>query len=270
MARLILWWVLCVFALVAMPHLGMAQNFDVDLDKNPMADPPAGDALNQDRPGAPWITKWYAPEGPLTNNGGFAVSAPKDWIDTGTKGKLTQASLSTSIGLQKTRDTDLDWGNNGGKLGWTVIEINPANGNNMSTAYGLPASDNFDTYAIIVIESPNNRNAIMSPAHDDHAQIWINGKKVYNNSAWTGAATQVDFDVEVELQRGGNVLLYRCGESGGSDYFNLHFDDKTTNEVGILPDKANDQGTFFSELAGLLSVEPFDKLATTWADIKRK
>ena len=64
-----------------------------------------------------------------------------------------------------------------------------------------------DTYAICVIDAPEDMKAVMSPAHNDHAQIWINGEKWYNNSAWTGAAQQVDFNVEVQLQKGANVLL---------------------------------------------------------------
>ena len=31
------------------------------------------------------------------------------------------------------------------------------------------------------------------------------------------------------------MLLYRCGESGGSDYFNLHFDDITNRKVKYYP-----------------------------------
>ena len=51
---------------------------------------------------------------------------------------------------------------------------------------------------------------------------------------------------------------------------NLHFDDKTHDTVDIYPDKANDQDSFFEEARGALAVDPVGKLATTWADIKRK
>ena len=112
--------------------------------------------------------------------------------------------------------------------------------------------------------------SVMSPAHDDHAQIWINGEKWYNNSLWTGAALQVDYNIEIQLEKGGNVLVYRCGEAGGDAYMNLHFDDKTHDTVDIYPDKANDQKSFFSEAAGALAVDPVGKLATTWAEIKQK
>ena len=157
-------------------------------------------------------------------------------------------------------------GANGGTREWTVFELDPADGNNMNR--GGPV-DNIDTYGMIVIHSPIARKAVMSPAHDDHAQIWINGEKWYNNSRWTGAARTILHNVEVELKKGGNVLLYRVGESGGSAYINLHFDDETHKKSKIYPDKSKDQNGFFKEVAGVLDVDPVGKLTTTWADIKQ-
>ena len=130
--------------------------------------------------------------------------------------------------------------------------------------------DNIDTYTICVIDAPEDMTSVMSPAHDDHAQIWINGEKWYNNSRWTGAALQVDYNIEVQLVKGANVVVYRCGESGGHAYMNLHFDDKTHKAVDIYPQKAKDQKSFFNEVKSVLAVDPVGKLATTWADLKRK
>ena len=171
-------------------------------------------------------------------------------------------------GLLMTQDIDVEWGDDhGGTRAWTVFEIDPADGNNMNR--DGPA-DNIETYAIIVIEAPKDMTSIMSPAHDDHAHIWINGEKWYNNSRWTGAAKTILHNVEVELQKGANVLLYRCGESGGSAYFNLHFDDATHDAVTIYPKDATDQQSFLDEIAPLTRVEPAGKLTTTWADIKQR
>ena len=231
---------------------------------------PVGDKVDEARPKAPWITKWYAPDGPYENNGGFAASAPKDLIDEGTKGKLDQIKLSTAEGLMMTENIDLDWAKkNGGPRGWTVVEIDPADNHNMNTMYGQPPTDNFDTYAMIVIESPKDMKAVMSSTHDDHAQIWINGEKWYNNSLWTGAALEVDYEVEVNLKKGGNVLVFRCGESGGDAYFNLHFDDDTNKAVKYFPDKADDKASFLTEAAAALSVSPAGKLPEIWGRIKR-
>ncbi len=254
-------------------HSAFAQANDIEdgplKDNELMANPnPNDDGLRESHAGNPnWIKKWYGPDGNYENNGGFAGSAPKDLIDEGTNGKITQVELSTIAGLNRTKSFDVEWkGGNGGTREWTVFELNPADGNNMNR--GGPV-DNIDTYGIVVINSPVAREAIMSPAHDDHAQIWINGEKWYNNSRWTGAAETVLHNVTVQLKKGANVVLYRCGESGGSAYMNLHFDDDTHDAVKIYPDKSNDQNSFFNEIQGFLDVEPVGKLTTTWADLKR-
>ena len=262
-----------MFALVvSLTQFALAQG-KVNIDDGPIPEGdwlgnPGGAALNEDHSGNKnWIKKWYGPDGNYENNNGFATSAPKDLIDEGTKGKLTQVKLSTASGLKLTQTVDISWPKaNGGPREWTVFELNPADGNNMNR--GGPA-DNVDTYGIVVVKAPKAMKAVMSPAHDDYAQIWINGEKWYNNSAWTGAALQVDFNIEVELQKGGNVVLYRVGESGGSAYINLHFDDNTHKVCDIYPNKSNNQKSFFSEVSGALPVEPTGKLTTTWADIKR-
>ena len=230
---------------------------------------PNDDSLREDHSDVEtWITKWYGPDGNYENNGTFQVSGPMDFIDEGSGGKLTQSSLSTIEGLLMTQDIDMEWGDDhGGDRAWTVFEIDPADGNNMNRG-GPP--DNLDTYAIIVIDSPSDMISVMSPAHDDHAQIWINGEKWYNNTRWTGAARTILHNVEVDLQKGANVLLYRCGESGGSAYFNLHFDDATHDAVTIYPKDATDKDSFFDEILPLTAVEPTGKLTTTWADIKKQ
>ncbi len=271
-----------LFILITIISFGLVMSFSqpiyaigkVNIDGGPLKDDellvnPAGE-LNEDHSGVDtWITKWYGPDKNYANNGGFGASAPKDLIDMSSGGKLNQVDLSTIKGLMKTKTTDLNWGdNNGGAAGWGVFEIDPANSHNMQKDGG--PNDNFDGYWICVIEAKKDMKSVMSPAHDDHAQIWINGEKWYNNSAWTGAPQQVDYNIEVQLVKGANVVLFRCGEGGGDAYINLHFDDDTHNAVKIYPKNADDQASFFQEVAGALSVEPEEKLTTIWADIKRK
>ena len=234
-----------------------------------LADPdPNGDDLREDHSdNENWITKWYGPDGNYENSDGFGDEAERDHIALGTGDKIDQVSLSTMAGLLMTQDVDVEWPDHGGTRAWTVFEIDPADGNNMNREGPV---DDIETYAVIVIDSPSDMTAIMSPAHDDYAQIWINGEKWYNNSRWTGAAQTILHNVEVNLQKGGNVLLYRCGEGGGSAYFNLHFDDATHDAVTIYPNDSTDQQSFFDEIAPLTPVEPTGKLTTTWADIKQK
>ncbi len=259
--------------LIAMSHLAIAQGV-VNITGGPLAEDalmenPTETALDEDHSDVEtWITKWYGPDGNYEDNGTFQVSGPIDLIHEGSGGALDQVSLSTLDGLLQTETIDMEWGDeHGGTRAWTVFEIDPTDGDNMNRDGPV---DNLDTYAIIVIDAPEDMTSVMSPAHDDHAQIWINGEKWYNNTAWTGAATQVDFNIEVELQKGANVVLYRCGESGGSAYFNLHFDDATHSAATIYPNAATDKQSFFEEILPLTAVEARGKLTTTWADMKRK
>ena len=238
-----------------------------------MKDADAG-RLNQMRPDAPWIQKWLVPDGGFMNNGGFAVSAPNDLIDDATKGKLDQPTLSTYEGLLEAQRIGIDFPKRnhleGASGKFLVVSFEPgeAGGRNMSSRYGLPCQNNFDTYQIIVIKAPRDMKAVMSPSQDDHAQIWINGEKWFNDSVWTGHPVDVDFDVEIELKAGGNVLLYRCGESGGHDYANLHLDDNTMGKVKIYPDKAKKASAFFNEIAPAFGVAPKGKLPSVWGDVK--
>ena len=231
---------------------------------------PNADGQRQDDSGVDtWISKWYGPEGNYENNGTFQVSGHIDLIEEGSGGKLNQVSLSTLDGLLMTQEIDMEWGDDhGGDRAWTVFELDVTDDNNMNR--GGPA-DNIDTYVMCVIDSPSDMTSVMSPAHDDWAQIWINGEKWYNNTRWTGAAQTILHTVEVELQKGANVVLYRSGESGGAAYLNLHFDDATHDAVTIYPKDATDKQSFFDEIADIVvSVEPVGKLTTTWADIKRQ
>ena len=210
-----------------------------------------------------WITKWYGPDGNYENNGGFSNStlpglnyegaaAITDLMDEGTGGAITDASLSTLEGLLLTQTTDVEWGaDHGGARGWTVFEIDSADAHNMGR--GGP-SDYIETYGVIVIDAPRAMKAVMSPAHDDHAQIWLNGEKWYNNSHWVpGSATQVNFNVAIQLRRGANVLVFRCSEWWGDGYMNLHFDAATHDAVTIYPRDATDQQSFFNEIAPLVA-----------------
>ena len=157
--------------------------------------------LDSRRPDAPWITEWLIPDGGFMANGGFAVSAPNDLIDKATKGKLDQPKLSTYEGLLEAQMIGIDFPKKNhmkGAVGkFLVVSFEPGElgGRNMSSRYGLPCQNNFDTYQIIVIDAPGDMKAVMSPSQDDHAQIWINGEKWFNDSVWTGHPVDVDFDV---------------------------------------------------------------------------
>ncbi len=277
MKKIFLFTLTIVFALVmflGISNLAIAQTVNITdgplTDANKLTNPPGiGNGQQGDiHDVTTWIAKWYGLTGNYTENGGFGTSASMDLMSIGTGGEITDVSLSTISGLRKTRDTNVDWGAaHGGMRSWTVFTIDPNSGTNMDR--GGPAG-NFDHYGILVIDAPQNMTSVMSPAHDDHAQIWINGEKWYNNSLWTGNVKKVACNIDVDLKKGTNVLVFRCGEGGGSSYFNLHFDNATHAAVTIYPNTAADKDSFFAEIDSILPVEPLEKLTTTWADIKQK
>ncbi len=271
---IISWQFVFIFSLCMFIPSNVLGQAEVNIQGGPLGElevmnvPADGTQLNEDHSGAAtWIRKWYGLDGNYINNGGFNASAPIDLIAQGSEQRLFQDTLSTVNGLLKTQRIAMDWSqNNGGSRNWTVFELNPADQNNI-IRHGV--ENNFDTYGILVIRTPITMQAVMSPAHDDYAQIWINGEKWYNNSRWTGAPQQVDYNIEVELKKGANVLLYRVGQGGGAAYMNLHFDAVTHRSVKFYPFNSNDQKSFFNEIHRFLSVDAKGRLTSTWANIKQ-
>lgn len=217
-------------------------------------------AQNYQPAGDKWIVKWWGP-GLVIKTGGFANSAKIDYMSEGTGGKLTNASVSTPQGVGRTKNTPLNLASNGGALPWKVITIDPKDQNNMSTSHGLKDQTDVTWHGVIAIISPNDRKTKIHPAHDDHAEIWLNGDKVYDNPAWTGAVEKVTKPTDVQLKKGENYLHFKCGESGGADYVNLHFEagDADLKVAPTTDDK-------FLEV--LTAVEAKGKLTTTWGSIK--
>jgi hypothetical protein len=218
-----------------------------------------------------WIEQWLSME-VVMQNGGFAASGAIDFLSEGTGGKITHESVSTTKGLAALDripiELDKKYSGNGmgedGVWDWEVKAIDTNNGDNMATSWGLPAgSDDIEWHGIIVLKSSKARDATMHPAHDDYMQIWINGEQVYDNSTWTGGVRTVTTPTEVDFVAGDNVVLVKCGESGGSAYVNLHFED-SESDMDIVP---TEDGEFW-RYAGL-AVEAKDKAATSWGDLKR-
>ncbi len=224
---------------------------------------PAAFAQNWQPAGDQWIEKWWALDLVL-NTGGFGPSAERDYLADGTNGEITNitASLREGAGLTGRRAVHLP-PENGGVLSWGVVTIDVESQNNMSTSRGINDLNFITWHGIILILSPDDRTTTMYPAHDDHAEIWLNGEKVYNNPDWTGGAQVASQPTEIDLIKGENFLHFKCGEGGGGDYVNLRFDE-SDDDLKIAPTL---DGQFLNVLT---PVEPRGKVTTTWADLKRK
>ncbi len=212
--------------------------------------------------GDQWIERWWALD-LVRDTGGHNPSAEKDYLADGTKGDYNNYSVSTRYGAGLTGQGAVYLPNNGGTLVWSVVDLDTNATNNMSLAFGHDALNDFTWHGILLILSPDDRTTTMYPAHDDYAEIWLNGTKVYDNPDWTRGVRNVTQPTEVNLIQGENFLHYKCGEGGGGDYVNLRFDE-TDTDLQIAPTL---DGQFLSVLT---PVEPRNKITTTWADIKRK
>ena len=223
---------------------------------------PMAFAQNWQPAGDNWIAKWWGLD-LVTDTGGFSTSAGVDYLAEGSSGLISNASVSTRDGAGKTANAVVNLPDNGGALAWSIVDINTEDQFNISTSHGIPDGTNVTWHGIIVVISPDERTTTMHPAHDDHAQIWLNGEQVYDNPDWTGGAQQVLAPTEIQLKKGENFLHYKCGESGGADYLNLRFE-ATDTDLLIAPTLNN------QFLDVLTPVEPKGKLAVRWADLKRQ
>ena len=221
-------------------------------------------AQNWQPAGDNWIEKWWGLD-LVTETGGFGDSAEIDYLSAGSDGVISNASVSTRDGVGKTANIIIKAESNGALLGWSIVNIDIEDQFNISSSHGADGNVIRDVtwHGIIAIISPDERTTTMHPAHDDHAQIWLNGEQVYDNSRWTGGVQTVTTPTEIQLKKGENFLHYKCGESGGADYVNLHFE-PTDTDLLIAPTTDN---LFLNVLT---PVEPKGKLATQWADLKRK
>ena len=209
-----------------------------------------------------WIAKWWGLD-LVVETGGFNTSAGIDYLAEGSGGAISNASVSTRDGAVRTSSTVLNLPDHGGGLAWSIVDLDVTDQFNMSTSHGFADAGDITWQGIIMVVSPDDRTTTMHPAHDDYAQIWINGEQVYDNSVWTGGAQEVTHPTEIQFKKGENFLHFKCGESGGADYVNLHFtlDDEDLLIAPTLDNRFLDVFT---------PVEPQGKLATQWADLKRK
>lgn len=220
------------------------------------------------QPGDQWIEKWWGLD-LVTNTGGFGASAGRDYLADGTdpdatgRPDLTNVGVSLRYGAGLTSRVSVNLPDNGGILSWGIVNLDINSTNNMSSSHGHNDLNNITWHGIIMVLSPDDRTTTIHPAHDDHAEIWLNGDKVYNNPSWTGGATRVLQPTEVDLIKGENFLHLKVGEGGGGDYVNLRFDESDT-DLKIAPTLDNQ----FMDV--LTPVEAKGKMTTIWGDLKRK
>jgi putative membrane-bound dehydrogenase-like protein len=98
-------------------------------------------------------------------------------------------------------------------LAWKPISVEGEHGMvDLAKFYG--GKGDCSAFGTAVLESPVARPAQMAVGSDDTLTVWLNGKEVYKFNDSRGYEPEVArFDVE--LKKGKNLLLIKCGNGGG-------------------------------------------------------
>ena len=144
------------------------------------------------------------------------------------------------------------------KLEWTEGEIAATGSNNLNeaiTKIGLGAAglNHHCAYAVINAKSKRAvKGATARVGSDDSVKVWVNGKRVHANAVDRGAGDFQD-TFTVDLKPGDNVIMVKVCECGGgwSMFFGIQADLEYNLKFEGYP------------------VEPADKMAIQWADIKK-
>ena len=155
----------------------------------------------------PWL--WMI--APTTAGQGGANSTNVDSLAEASNGAVTESDVATKGTVE---------GDSVGDLVWTLGDISPTGGNNVTdliNKIGLGRGDVNDhsSYAFITLESATVQSDVtMVAGSDDAIKIWLNGEVVHNNPIDREA---VDFQdtFKVDLNKGDNLLLVKVGERGG-------------------------------------------------------
>ena len=155
----------------------------------------------------PWL--WVI--APTTPGQGGANSTNVDSLAEVSNGAVTESDVATKGTVE---------GDSVGDLVWTLGDISPTGGNNVTdliNKIGLGRGDVNDhsSYAFITLESATAQSDVtMVAGSDDAIKIWLNGEVVHNNPIDREA---VDFQdtFKVDLNKGDNLLLVKVGERGG-------------------------------------------------------
>ncbi|MBU1881989.1 DUF5110 domain-containing protein, partial [bacterium] len=95
------------------------------------------------------------------------------------------------------------------------------------------------SYALAYIDSPDERDAVLSIGSDDGVVAWVNGTELHRNPVGRGYAPGQD-KVSVHLKKGNNTLLLKINQGWGGWAFSCSIEDENGNSltdvtVGLEP-----------------------------------
>ena len=152
----------------------------------------------------PWL--WMI--APTKAGQGGANSTNVDSLFEASSGKITEANVAVNGAAE---------GDTVGDLVWTLGEIAPTGGNNVTNlinqiGLGKGDVDDHSIYGLITLESTTAQSGVtMRTGSNDSIKIWLNGEVVHNNPINRGAEDFHD-TFKVNLVAGDNLLLVKVSE----------------------------------------------------------
>ena len=200
----------------------------------------------------PWL--WMIAE---TDAGqGGQASTDTDSLEESSKGKVTEEKVAKNGARE---------GDKCGDYEWTPGEL-PANGDINVCVVDIKmtknaAFDDVTSYGLLILESKKKQDGVtIGVSSDDSIKVWLNGEEVHKNATNRGrGGTPANINgyqdrFEVNLKKGGNLLMVKVSERGGG----------WGQFVGVDADVEH-----HIDFDKFQPVEPAGKLATQWAQIKR-
>ena len=194
---------------------------------------------------------WYWIMVKTSSPGGAAVT-DEDWIKDGTGGKLTEDKLAKDGITKKIMSVKFK-----NKLKWKEGEITPTGGNNVNDVlvkikHAVGDVDDHCSYAVTNAVSKQAKKGVTARVgSDDSIKVWLNGDDVHTNKVDRGAGDFQD-TFDVNLKKGGNVLVVKVCEKGGGWSMFVGIDANLTYDLKFKG----------------FPVEPKSKLATSWSWVK--
>ena len=178
---------------------------------------------------------------------GGAAATDIDSLAVTTKDVVTEEMIAT-IGASE--------GDSVGDYDWTLAEL-PQNGNLDEIATIMEVEGPFDditAYGLVTLVADEAKEVQLLGGSDDSIKAWLNGEVIISNAVNRGRSRWQE-EVTVNLVKGDNLLLVKVSDRGGG--WGMHFGIR--GEVETAYKTPAELGT---------SVEPKDKLITTWGKLK--
>jgi hypothetical protein len=120
---------------------------------------------------------------------------------------------------EKNVDLDASYDGKRGKITWRKVQPNVAGYVDLR-AFHAPHSDGIVSYLYCEVDSPTVQDTTVLLGADDQAYLWVNRKRVYQNTQHRAAVSEQD-RVQVRLRPGRNTFLLKINNGDGEHGFYL-------------------------------------------------